>query len=515
VSTALPLVAVGLLLLATVLIGVYGLRISRTTSDFFVASRTVRPVWNASAISGEYLSAGTFLGLSGLALLAGSEAFWFPVGYAAGYLLVLLFVAGPLRRSGAYTIPDFVQARLDSVTARRVTSVLVLVIGWLYVVPQLHGAALVIAAVAPVPPWVGSVGVAVVVCAVVAAGGMRSITYVQAFQYWVKLTALAVPVVFLLLALGADAGPLADAPAHDPAVVFPHAQGPAGSDVYATTSLLLALLLGTIGLPHVLVRFYTSPDGGSARRTTVVVIVMISVFYMVSSTLGLVARVVAPDLAEPGLADTVVLTLPTRLVPGVGGELLAALVVAGAFAAFLGTSSGLVVALAGVVSQDLFGGTVRSFRWSAVACTVVPLAVALLTIPQGLVTSVGTVFVFAASALSPVILLGVWWRGLTARGAVAGMVVGAVLCATALLASSAVVTGYGVSPSGADGDVPGWVRALLAQPAAWTIPLATATVVVVSRLDRRGPPLRADRILRRLHVPERPRRPGASTARAS
>jgi cation/acetate symporter len=173
------------------------------------------------------------------------------------------------------------------------------------------------------------------------------------------------------------------------------------------------------------------------------------------------------------------------------------------------------VALAGVVSQDLFGGTVRSFRWSAVACTVVPLAVALLTIPQGLVTSVGTVFVFAASALSPVILLGVWWRGLTARGAVAGMVVGAVLCATALLASSAVVTGYGVSPSGADGDVPGWVRALLAQPAAWTIPLATATVVVVSRLDRRGPPLRADRILRRLHVPERPRRPGASTARAS
>ncbi|MBD5784816.1 cation acetate symporter [Cellulosimicrobium terreum] len=493
-STALPLVAVGLLLLATVLIGVYGLRISRTTSDFFVASRTVRPVWNASAISGEYLSAGTFLGLSGLALLAGSEAFWFPVGYAAGYLLVLLFVAGPLRRSGAYTIPDFVQARLDSVTARRVTSVLVLVIGWLYVVPQLHGAALVIAAVAPVPPWVGSVGVAAVVCTVVAAGGMRSITYVQAFQYWVKLTALAVPVVFLLLALSGPDGAAA-VPVHEPAVVFPPAQGPSGSDVYATTSLLLALLLGTIGLPHVLVRFYTSPDGGSARRTTVVVIVMISVFYALSSTMGLVARVVAPDLAEPGLADTVVLTLPTRLVPGVGGELLAALVVAGAFAAFLGTSSGLVVALAGVVSQDLSGGTVRSFRWAAVACTLVPLAIALLTIPQGLVTSVGTVFVFAASALSPVILLGVWWRGLTARGAVAGMVVGAVLCGTALLASSVVDSSSAVAP-------------LLAQPAAWTIPLATVTVVVVSLLDRHGPPARTDRFLRRLHVPERVRPTG-------
>jgi cation/acetate symporter len=291
----------------------------------------------------------------------------------------------------------------------------------------------------------------------------------------------------------------------DPAAAFPHEAGPAGLDAYATVSLLLALLLGTTGLPHVLVRFYTSPDGGSARRTTVVVLVMISVFYMVSSTLGLVARVVAPDLAQPGVADTVVLELPARLVPGLGGELLTALVVAGAFAAFLGTSSGLVVALAGVVSQDLFGGTVRSFRWSAVVCTAIPLAVALVTIPQGLVTSVGTVFVFAASALSPVILLGVWWRGLTARGAVAGMVVGAVLCATALLASSGLAAaGYGAGAA-ADGAA-AVVRSLLAQPAAWTIPLATATVVVVSLLDRHGPPLRTDRFLRRLHVPELRRR---------
>src|SRR5690606_21436199 len=285
--------------------------------------------------------------------------------------------------------------------------------------------------------------------AVVAAGGMRSITFVQAFQFWVKLTALTLPLVLVLMALGGAFEPGGAAVTFDPATVFPHDAGPGGLDAYATASLLLALLLGTTGLPHVLVRFYTSPDGGSARRTTVVVLAMISVFYMVSSTLGLVARVVAPDLARPGVADTVVLELPTRLGPGVGGQLLAALVVAGAFAAFLGTSSGLVVALAGVVSQDLFGGTVRSFRWSAVACTLIPLAFALVTIPQGLVTSVGTVFVFAASALSPVILLGVWWRGLTARGAVAGMVVGSVLCAAALLASSALVaSGYGAGPAG-------------------------------------------------------------------
>lgn len=480
----LDLAAIGLLVIATAVLGVAGLRLSRTTSDFFVASRSVRPVWNASAISGEYLSAGTFLGLAGLVLLSGSEGFWFPIGYAAGYLLLLLFVAAPLRRSGAYTIPDFIQARLSSRTARRITSLLVLIIGWLYIVPQLHGAALTLGVVADVPPWVGAVLVAVLVAGIVAAGGMRAITAVQAMQYWLKLTALAVPAFLIVIVLSGRE------PALDPSVVFPTESGPSGADAYATASLMLALLLGTIGLPHVLVRFYTSPDGGSARRTTVLVIAMVGVFYAVSGTLGLIARVVAPDLAEPGIADTVVLALPSRVFPGIVGDLLTALVVAGAFAAFLATSSGLVVSLAGVISQDVFDGSVRSFRVSAVLCTLVPLAVALFTVPEGLVSSVGTVFVFAASSLTPVIVLGVWWPGLTARGAVAGMITGALSCGLALLATP-LARG-------------GWAEALVAQPAAWTIPLATGVVVVVSLLDRGRVPSRAERYLTRLHAPERP-----------
>lgn len=480
----LDLIAVGLLVIATAVLGIAGLRISRTTSDFFVASRSVRPVWNASAISGEYLSAGTFLGLAGLVLLSGAEGFWFPIGYAAGYLLLLFFVAAPLRRSGAYTIPDFIQARLASRTARRVTSLLVLVIGWLYIVPQLHGASLTLGVVADVPAWVGAVVVAVLVAGIVAAGGMRAITAVQAMQYWLKLTALALPAILILMALSNTE------PSFDPALVFPTDRGPTGADAYGTASLLIALLLGTIGLPHVLVRFYTSPDGGSARRTTVLVIAMVGVFYAVSGTMGLIARVVAPDLAQPGIADTVVLALPSRVLPGIVGDLLTALITAGAFAAFLATSSGLVVSLAGVVSQDLFDGSVRSFRVSAVLCTLVPLAVALITVPAGLVSSVGLVFVFAASSLTPVILLGVWWAGLTARGAVAGMATGAVACGAALLATP-LVRG-------------GWAEALFAQPAAWTIPLATAVMVGVSLADRRRVPPRAERYLMRLHLPERP-----------
>ena len=122
-------VAVVLVSLATLAIGTWGLRISRTTSDFFVASRTVRPGLNASAIGGEYLSAASFLGVAGLVLVYGADMLWYPVGWTAGYLLLLALVAAPLRRSGAYTLPDFAQARLRSRPVRLVTSALVVAIG--------------------------------------------------------------------------------------------------------------------------------------------------------------------------------------------------------------------------------------------------------------------------------------------------------------------------------------------------------------------------------------------------
>jgi cation/acetate symporter len=194
-------VAVVLVSLATLAIGTWGLRISRTTSDFFVASRTVRPGLNASAIGGEYLSAASFLGVAGLLFTFGAEMLWYPVGWTAGYLVLLVLVAAPLRRSGAYTLPDFAEARLGSRGVRALCSVLVVGIGWLYLLPQFQGAGVTLEATIGAPPWAGSLVVALVVLASVSPGGMRSITFVQAFQFWLKLTALLVP-VFILLASG-------------------------------------------------------------------------------------------------------------------------------------------------------------------------------------------------------------------------------------------------------------------------------------------------------------------------
>jgi cation/acetate symporter len=482
VNPAVGLVALAVVSAATAVIGFYGLRISRTTGDFYVASRTVPPWWNASAIGGEYLSAASFLGVAGLILLSGTDALWFPVGYTAGYLMLLLFVAAPLRRSGAYTIPDFTEARLDSRLVRRVTSVVVVVVGWLYIVPQLHGAALTIRITTGLPAWVGSVAVVVVVCLTVVAGGMRSITFVQAFQYWLKLTALAVPVLFIVFSLAGN-GTIAVAPA----AVNPTGLAPAGP--YQNISLLVALLFGTLGLPHVLVRFYTNPDGHSARRTTLIVLGLLSVFYLFPTAYGLIARTFVPELARSGQADAVVLLLPGRLIGGTAGELLSALVVAGAFAAFLSTTSGLVVSLAGVISQDILGGSVRGFRLAAVISAVVPLGFALATDSLALAGSVGLVFAFTASTVCPVLLLGIWWRGLTDAGAVAGMVTGGVLCGGAMVAGSVMGAG-----------TPFW----LAQPAAWTVPAAFAVMVLASRATKQRVPRTLARVMTRLHTPERP-----------
>lgn len=367
-SYAVP--AVALVVVATVLVGAFGLRISRTTSDFYVASRTVGPRLNAAAISGEYLSAASFLGIAGLVLVQGPDMLWYPVGYTAGYLVLLLFVAAPLRRSGAYTLPDFAEARLASYAVRRLAGAFVVGVGWLYLLPQLQGAGLTLTVLTGAPQSLGGLIVAFVVVATVAAGGMRSITFVQAFQYWLKLTALLVPVLFLVLAWQGDGAPrhafeepatfreqrvvrvddgldltldrpltvtasgTIDGRSHDERRIrlpagthrieagtrltfaegapVPRADrgtnggmstsletGREERPLYATYGLILATFLGTMGLPHVVVRFYTSPHGVAARRTTVAVLGLIGAFYLLPPLYGALGRLYTPNSPSP------------------------------------------------------------------------------------------------------------------------------------------------------------------------------------------------------------------------
>jgi Na+(H+)/acetate symporter ActP len=491
--TALVIVA-----LATLGIGAYGWRFSRTTSDFFVASRSVRPALNASAIGGEYLSAASFLGVAGLVLAFGTDMLWYPVGWTAGYLVLLVLVAAPLRRSGAYTLPDFAEARLESRTVRGLSSLLVVGIGWLYLMPQFQGAGLSLGTVAGTEPWVGGVVVGTVVLVNVFFGGMRSITFVQAFQYWLKLTALLLPAMFLLSVwVGDGSMSPADPGAFANGVSGDEWASPLGSSselpLYTTYSVIVATFLGTMGLPHVVVRFYTNPDGRTARRTTLVVLGLLGLFYVLPPVYGALGRLYTPDLIASGRTDAVVLELPSRMVGGLGGELLSALTAAGAFAAFLSTSSGLTIAVAGVISQDVMGRKfrgVRAFQAAAVVAVTVPLLLAVASEGVGVARAVGLAFAVAASTFCPLLVLGIWWRRLTDAGAISGMLVGGGLSGGAV-----VMTLLDATPAGALGVV-------LSQPAALTVPAAFLTMVLVSVATQHRLPVHVARTMVRLHTPE-------------
>src|SRR5437868_85811 len=198
----IPLVFVFLIIAATIGLGIYATRMAHSVSDFFVAGRTVNVFWNASAISGEYLSAASFLGVAGLVMRFGYDAIWYPVGYAVGYLFLLLFIAGPLRRFGAYTIPDFAEGRFGSPLFRKIAVTFVLFIGLFYTMPQMKGAGVTMNSILHTPYWVGVVAVGLVISFNVALGGMKGITFVQAFQYWLKMFAIAAPVFVLMAVYG-------------------------------------------------------------------------------------------------------------------------------------------------------------------------------------------------------------------------------------------------------------------------------------------------------------------------
>jgi Na+(H+)/acetate symporter ActP len=254
-----------------------------------------------------------------------------------------------------------------------------------------------------------------------------------------------------------------------------------------------------MGLPHILVRFYTNPDGPAARRTTVRVLGLLGLFYLFPGIYGALGRALTPQLYITGSTDTVVLRLPQAAWPGTVGNVLGAITAAGAFAAFLSTSSGLLVSISGTISHDVWPRMTREsantsairhrrFRVAAVAGMVVPVTVALFAEGIDISLLVGWAFALAASTFCPLFLLGIWWPGLTARGAAVGMIAGGVL------ATVGIVVGLALNePSGVAG-------ALLAQPAVVSVPVAFFAMIVNSlRSPKRFVP---DAEMLALHAPE-------------
>lgn len=547
----------------TALLGAHGRNRVRTTSGLLGAARGVGPVWNATAIGGEYISAAAFLGTAGLVLAYGADMLWLPLAATAGHVLLLALVTAPLRRSGAYTLSDFAEWRLASPAVRRIVTGCVCFIGWFYLLPQFHGAGVTLRVLTGAPDEAGWAVVVGAALALAGSGGMRGVTAAQAVQFWLKLVAVAVPAVALLALWRLDGAPdpAADRLPHFPGAtsvrvsapaaltvpadvsvtvrgrvdgvrhdgdrvtlssgrhtvgkgtelgfpagaVVPHAERlpvkdgstwatPFGHEhphaLYGTYSALLGVLLGTMGLPHILTRFYTNTCGAAARRTAAYIPVFLALFSLFPAVHGMLGRLYTPELLVTGDMDATVLLLPQRMMPGPAGALLTVLVAAGAFAAFISTACGIVVAIAGTLSQRIRrrrGVTV--FRICAVLALAAPLAVVPRLGAESAALLVTAALTVSACSLCPLLVLGIWWRGLTAAGAAAGLLIGGGLAVAAGIVR--LLGGAGT----------GWPAAIIGQPALLVVPLTFATMVAVSRRTR--PPHAADRALARLHLPEK------------
>ncbi len=630
---------------STVLLGVWATNKSQSVSDFFVAGRSVNVFWNASAISGEYLSAASFMGVAGLIMKNGYDALWYPVGYAAGYLFLLLFIAGPLRRFGAYTIPDFAEGRFHSPAFRKIAVSFVLFIGFFYTMPQMKGAGTVMQGIMGWPYWLGIIIVGSVITFNVALGGMKGITIVQAMQYWVKVFAISVPCFVVMSFLGsynetlgkalevpkgvpiipgsvismkgkagAPNNALALSTAGESLVKFesdavltsisvnpkpkkedmfdasgailavgsslevsskskdlavpkdtlvrvipfevtsaegkkskaslklefdqpskirvtaPRSQndgdafapnsptnekwaapfGPLtsknGYPILYTYSLIIALVCGTAGLPHILVRFYTNPDGKSAKRTTLWVMVMLGAFYVFTPMWGSLGRTVMPILYASNSTDMAIIKLPTMLGNETLGHILAGITSAGAFAAFMSTFSGLLVSMSGAFAHDIYGKIIKpesssdqrktAFKFAAVGIGAISMLLGLLVESFDIAMMVGWAFAIGAASYFPLLLLGSWWRGLTAKGAATGMLVGGMASLVAIVTTMLIDKKYVTL------EVSPLVRSLMEQPAIWGVPLSIGLMVGVSKMTAKQVPHDVDTMMLRLHAPE-------------
>jgi Na+(H+)/acetate symporter ActP len=558
----------GVTVAVTIWMGFWAARKARTASDFFVAGRSVSVGWNASAISGEYLSAASFMGIAGMVMSSGYDALWYPVCYACGYLFLLLFIAGPLRRFGAYTIPDFAEGRFDSPLFRKIAVTFVLFIGFFYTMPQMNGAGKALAYIIPgLPYWVGVAVVGAVITVNVALGGMKGITLVQAFQYWLKMFAISVPVFVLVAVFGgygsqlkanvtagekaagvtvveaasgagvkrealppSDAAKKVSVPADETwiAPFGPRSSKPAktaqGAGVkiedtrpYAllwTYSLIIALVCGTAGLPHILVRFYTNPDGVAAKRTTMWVMILIGVFYLFPPVFGVMGRNLMPELYNGASGvkgtDGSVLKLPL-LLGGVWGSVLSGVTCAGAFAAFMSTFSGLLVSITGALAHDIYGRILRPqstpeqrmqmFKVFAFVCGGAAILLGLVVENFEINMLVGWAFAIAATSYFPLLFLSTWWRGITMKGAATGMLAGGLLSLVSIV-STMFADNWGADGLKAWYAVHPLVRTLAEQPAIWGLPLALVLMVTVSRATRATVPADVRRKMLVLHAPE-------------
>jgi cation/acetate symporter len=436
-------------------------RTNRTASDYYAAGRAFTGPQNGVAIAGDYLSAASFLGIAGAIALNGYDGFLYSIGFLVAWLVALLLVAELLRNTGKFTMGDVLAFRMRQRPVRAAAATSTLVVSFFYLLAQMAGAGGLIALLLQIPTS-NAVGQGVVIAVVgilmiiyVLVGGMKGTTYVQIIKAVLLIIGAAVMTAWVLGVVGFNLSALlGDAAAASPrgdAVLAPGLQYTNPIDF---VSLGLALVLGTAGLPHILMRFYTVPSAKEARRSVVWAIWLIGLFYLFTLVLGYGAAALLP-------AGTITAATQNNAAPllayQLGGEVLLGLISAVAFATILAVVAGLTITASASFAHDVYASVikkgeaspdaeVRVARTTALVVGVVAIVGGIIANGQNIAFLVALAFAVAASANLPTILYSLFWKKFNTTGALFSIYGGLAICII-LIVFSPAVSGKPVNPA--------------------------------------------------------------------
>ncbi|HEX2145141.1 MAG TPA: cation acetate symporter [Glycomyces sp.] len=503
---------------ATIVITVWARKHTRSAADFHSGGRGFRPWQNGFAIASDYMSAASFLGIAGIIALSGYDGFLYSIGFLVAWLVALLLVAELLRNSGRFTMADVLSFRMRQRPVRTAAAISTMSVSIFYLLAQMVGAGALIALLlgikegetflgmdAETAANMGIVLVGLLMILYVALGGMKGTTWVQIVQAVVLLGGAAVLAVFVLVDYGfnisALLGDAAQASGLGASFLEPgqrygvEVAGDATQTMWNKLDLIslgLALVLGTAGLPHILIRFYTVPDSRSARKSVNWGIGLIGSFYLLTLVLGFGAAAIvgaeaitaqnsAGNTAAPQLAEAVGNTVGGSAV----GSFMLALIASAAFAAILSTVAGLVIASSSSLAHDLYNSVIRGgkatdreevavARYASIGVGIVAIVLAIFAQNLNVAFLVALAFAVAASANLPTLLLSLFWKRFNTAGAVAG-IYGGLISAIGLVVFSPVFSSTPKSLLGEGVDI-AWFP--MSNPGLVSIPLGLICAVV-------------------------------------
>ncbi len=460
-----------------------------TATDFWAAGRALTGPQNGLAIAGDYMSAASFLGIAGLIFLFGFDGFLYCVGFLVAFLAVLFLIAEQMRNSGKYTFADVLAYRLKQGPARAAAALGTLAVVAFYLIAQMVGAGVIIEGLVGISFPVAVILTGAFMIIYIVLGGMLATSWVQIIKAVLMLSCGAVLTVWVLSEIGWNPLHLftdARAESSDGAAYLK--PGLFLATPLDTISLGLGLVLGTAGLPHILMRFFTVPTAKAARSSVIWAMFLIGAFYLMTTALGFGGRAILGKSAEGAVGETGNFAVPA-LAEKLGGDLLLAIVAGVAFATILAVVAGLVISASGAVAHDVWSNIVRRGKdsereevWvakiAAFAIGAIAIAIAIIG-GEGLNISfmVGLAFAVAASANFPALLLALTWRRFNTTGAVVGVLFGVVSSVALVVISPTVWPG-----PDSEGGALSWYS--LANPGLISIPLGFIGCFLGTMLSR-------------------------------